>query len=81
MFGSPRFMGAEYTALFADRPQGQRGKMAVDVYEVLVTTAAKKAVELTVAPDGKVTGGKGKTAPKKGGGPPPPALTAPAAGR
>src|SRR5439155_18371651 len=30
-------------------------KMVVDVYEILFTTADQKTVEMTIAPDGKVT--------------------------
>lgn len=40
------------------------GKLKVDIYEVLFTTPDKKTIELTIAPDGKVTGEKDKT-PKK----------------
>jgi Putative beta-lactamase-inhibitor-like, PepSY-like len=47
--------------------KAQGGKMVVDVYEVLFTTADKKQVEMTIAPDGKVTGEVDKTKPKKGG--------------
>jgi hypothetical protein len=42
------------------------GKMVVDVYELLFTTGDKKTVEMTIAPDGKVTGEKDRT-PKKPG--------------
>jgi hypothetical protein len=43
------------------------GKMVVDVYEILFTTADKKTVEMTIKPDGTVTEDKEKTSPKKEG--------------
>jgi len=43
----------------------QNGKMVVDVYEILFTTPAKKTIEMTIAPDGKVTGEADKTPAKK----------------
>src|SRR5207244_1650084 len=36
-------------------------KLVVDAYELLFTTEDKKTVEMTIAPDGKVTGEKDKT--------------------
>jgi hypothetical protein len=43
------------------------GKMVVDIYEILLTTADKKTVEMTIAPDGKVTGDTEKGGAKKDG--------------
>lgn len=40
------------------------GKMVVDLYEVLFTTGDQKTIEMSISPDGKVTGEKDKT-PKK----------------
>jgi len=40
------------------------GKMVVDVYEMLFTTGEQRMIEMTIAPDGKVTVEKDKT-PKK----------------
>jgi hypothetical protein len=41
------------------------GKLVVAEYEILFTTADKKTVEMTIKPDGTVTGDKEKTSPKK----------------
>jgi len=41
------------------------GKMVVNVFEILFTTTAKKTVEMTIAPDGKVTGEADKTPASK----------------
>jgi hypothetical protein len=43
------------------------GKMVVDVYEILFTTGDRRTVEMTVAPDGKVTSEKEKKAKKPEG--------------
>jgi hypothetical protein len=43
------------------------GKMAVDTYEILFTTPAKKTIEMTFAADGKLTGEVDKTTAKKDG--------------
>lgn len=37
------------------------GKLKVDEYEILFKTDDKKTIEMTIAPDGKVTGEKDKT--------------------
>ena len=60
-YPNPKFSKVEEISKAKD------GKMVLDIYEILFTTAAKKTIEMTFAPDGKLTGEVDKTGAKKAG--------------
>jgi hypothetical protein len=57
---NPKFSKVEEISKVKD------GKMAVDMYEILFTTPARKTIEMTFAADGKLTGEVDKTPAKEG---------------